>query len=222
MAPVDPRPRVLTAQLCDVSDVAALATATWWDTAPAGWLVPDPQHRPGALLGWFTPLVEHAVRYGRVDLLSTRRAAAVWLDRTRPTPAPTDYIQRLSDGCGAHAAAMLRYEALLAQHRPPVGHFHLVILAAIDEQDANLLLAHRHSRTDGLQVPAYAIAASAEQRDLLAAAAYRATAPLGLPDGPALWPMWRPPRLARAVRPRAARATPSALRLGSADLRARR
>lgn len=191
---------VIPASLFDIPDVAAVAAAATWDTPVAGWLVPDPLHRPGVLHAWYAILAEHAVRYGRVDLLADRSATAIWLDRTRPLPAPSHFLRRLTGSCGKHAIAVLRYEQLLEAHRPRTGHLQLAVLAAPGHERAAVLLAHRHQRLDRARIAAHGVAGSLDELRVMAAAGYLPGEPFPLPDGgPTLWPLWRQSRAARAT-----------------------
>jgi len=183
----------------DIPDLAAIAAAATWDTPTAGWLVPDPQQRPGVLHAWYTILIEHALRHGQVDLLADRSAAAIWLDRTRPVPAPDHFLRRLTGTCGKHAIAVLRYEQLLETQRPATGHLQLAVLAAPGPKRAAVLLAHRHQRLDQMRIAAHGIAGSLDELRLMTAVGYLPGEAFPLPDGgPSMWPLWRPPRAVRA------------------------
>jgi hypothetical protein len=182
----------------DVPDVAALAAATTWDTPVAQWVVPDPQQRPGVLQAWYAILVEHALSYGRVDLLSDRSAAAIWLDRTRPMPAPDHFLRRLTATCGKHAITVLRYEEALGKQRPRAVHLQLAVLASPSPDRAAALLAHRHQHLDQSGLAAHTIAGSLDQLFVMTAAGYQPDRPFQLPDGgPPMWPLWRPPQPVR-------------------------
>ena len=197
---------VTAARHADVADVAAVAAATTWDTPAAGWLVPDPDHRPGVLHAWYAILAEHALRYGRVDWLAGRSAAAIWLDRTRPMPVAHDFLRRLTETCGNHAIAVLRYEHLLEKHRPATPHLQLAVLAAPRPEQAAVLLAHRHQHLDRLRIASHATAGSLDELHLMTGAGYLPGESFSLPDGgPAMWPLWRPPQPARAGARRARR-----------------
>jgi len=184
---------VVSARRADIPDLAPLAAAATWDVPAAVWLVPDPEQRPRVLHAWYTILIEQALRHGHVDMMINRRAAAIWLDRTKPLPVPPHYLRRLTSTCGRHAAALLGYEQMLEQHRPRTAHLHLAVLAAADRRSAAALLAHRHRVLDKTGIPAHATAADAEQARVLTAAGYLPDSPFRLPGGPEIWPLQRPP-----------------------------
>jgi hypothetical protein len=186
--------RVTSARRGDVPDLASLAAASTWDSPDTVWLVPDPEHRPAVLHAWYAILIEQALRHGHADMTIDRRAAAIWLDRTRPLPAPAHYLRRLTATCGRHAAAVLRYERLLDRHRPRTAHLHLAVLATTDPSSAAVLLAYRHQDLDRAGIPAHATAATAAHRGVLTAAGYQPEPPFRLlPGGPEIWPLQRPP-----------------------------
>ena len=186
---------VIAAGTVDIPDLVTLAAATTWNTPAARWLVPDPNLRSGVLHAWYSILAEHARRFGRVDLLADRSAAAIWLDRSRPVPSPSHYLRRLTGTCGKHAISVLRYEQLLEQRRPRTVHLQLAVLAAPDLGRAAVLLAHRHDRLDRKGIAAYTTSGSPEQIAAMVADGYQSGPPFSLPGGgPLLWPLWRPPR----------------------------
>jgi hypothetical protein len=197
---------IVGAGRADVADLAILAATATWDGPVAQTVVPDPRLRPGVLHAWYAILIRHALEHGRVEMSADRRSAAVWLDRTVPLPAPTDHLRRLTVGCGAHTAGILRHEQLLEAHRPRAGHLQLAVLAARPGAAA-LLLAHRHESLDRAGIAAYAVAGSVDELTVLTGAGYRAGAVIRLPDGAPLWPLWRRPTTGRAASRRPVPAT---------------
>jgi hypothetical protein len=186
------QPPVIAAELDDLPDLVGLVAAYEWDSPVAAWLVPDVLSRPGVLMAWYSIQAEQALRHGYVDMTRDGRAVAIWLDQARPRRRSAQHLRRVTSACGRHAIALLTYEHLLTQHQPRGGHLRLVALAA-DAKAAATLLAHRHRCIDGLVVPAYATASSAEQRRVLTAAGYMPAPPCRIPGGPDVWPLWRLP-----------------------------
>lgn len=195
------KPPVIAAELEDLPEVVGLAAAFEWDSPVAAWLVPDVLSRPGVLMAWFTVLAEQALRHGYIDMTADRRAAAIWLDCTRPRRAPAHYLRRVTSTCGRHSIALLTYEHLLTQHQPRAGHLRLVTLAA-DAPAAATLLSNRHRHLEQGAIPACATASTAEQRRVLTAAGYMPAPPCRLPGGPDVWPLrWIPGADTSAVAP---------------------
>jgi predicted N-acetyltransferase YhbS len=55
------------------------------------------------------------------------------------------------------------------------------------------LMARHHARLDLAGIPAYLEANHPRNRDLYLRHGYVSAAPIRLPDGPPIWPMWRAP-----------------------------
>ncbi|GIM95699.1 hypothetical protein Ato02nite_074920 [Paractinoplanes toevensis] len=113
----------------DLPDLVGLAVAYEWDSPAAAWLVPDVHSRPGVLMAWYAIQAEQALRHGYVDMTRDRRAAAFWLDRSRPHRLPGNHLRRVTATCGRYAMVLLDYEQLLVRHQPATGHLRLVTLA---------------------------------------------------------------------------------------------
>jgi len=176
----------------DIPAVAALAADHTGPHPAAEWLVPDPGERHRVLYAWYTILVEHALAYGQIDILTDRTAAAIWLDRTRPLPEPAEYRRRLLIACGKYVDAVMLLTDVLDSHRPTVAHLHLAVLATDQSGAAEALLAYRHLRLDRTGVAGYALAGTQEHLGVLMEAGYQPAEAIRLPAGPALWPAWRP------------------------------
>src|SRR3569833_319893 len=104
---------VVAADLENVAELVQIVVAHRWDTATAAWLVPEPRARPAVLSAWYSLVIEQAVRYGYADFAADRRSAAIWIDRTVPTPALPDYLRRLTTSCGRYAVRVMQYERIL-------------------------------------------------------------------------------------------------------------
>src|SRR4051812_20194462 len=111
------QPKVIAAHSDDLHDMVELAVTYEWDSPAAAWLVPDVHSRPAVLMAWYTIQAEQALRCGYVDMTRDRRAAAFWLDRTRPHRLPANHLRRVALTCGRYAIRLLTYEQLLVQHQ---------------------------------------------------------------------------------------------------------
>lgn len=176
----------------DIPAVTDLLTEHVQHHRAAAWLVPDASRRPAILHGWIKILVEYALRYGYVDVLPELSAAAIWLDRTRPLPAPTDRARHLAQASEEDAEAALLLAEMAGHHLPPIPHLQLALLATDDPTTAAALLAHRHQRLDRLGVAAAAHAATQSHLGVLMDAGYQPGEAIWLPAGPPLWPTLRP------------------------------
>jgi GNAT superfamily N-acetyltransferase len=164
-------------------------TAAFADDPLARWLLPG--DLPAEIV--FGPLVADSAAHGELTVAPDGTAAAVWL----PRPAePAGDRQPIPD-----ALAHLRTFLELAEARHPTGpvHLYLVLLGVLpDAQGRGLggtLLRERLGRADADGVPAYLEATSPRSRALYERHGFRESGdPIHLPDGPTLWPMWRPSR----------------------------
>lgn len=204
--PMSPVVAALTGEAGMVADIIAEA---FWHLDVAAWLVADPLARRRLLRAQFAIVVEHAVEYGSVDVLDDRSAVAVWFynDAAAPTPPPRDYHRRLAAGCGSYTPRFRTLDALLAGQHPERRHHHLAFLAVLPAWQGTgrgcaLLDHHHHKIMDAEGVGGYLEASSARSRDFYTRHGYQVGEAFRLPDGPAFWPMTRPPRPTRPARPR--------------------
>lgn len=192
---------IITAEPGDAAKLSTVVAAAFHPLAPCQWLIPHPIQRRVAFPAYFRILVDHALAVGAVDTTPERSAAALWLPIGPGGPAePERYAQRLKDAVGAH---LERFEILddhfEAHHPTGKEHQHLAILAVHpDHQHQGLgraLLAHRHHQLDTADTPAYLEASDQTNREWYARHGYHDLGgPIQLPDGPAMWPMWRQPQ----------------------------
>lgn len=193
-------PSVVRALACEAGMVAGIVAEAFEQLEMAVWLVGDPLTRREVLRGWFSILVEHAVEYGRVDVLDDCSGAAVWLhhDPAIATPPPRDYKYRFAAACGGHAPRFQVLDDLLVDHRPGERHHNLALLAVVPDWQrtgrGTVLLRHHHQVLDEQDVPSYLEAMSPGGIRLCAGEGYRhCGSAFALPDGTVCHPMWRTP-----------------------------
>ncbi|GAA1491564.1 GNAT family N-acetyltransferase [Brachybacterium sacelli] len=182
----------------EAEDVARLIATAFNALDVAVWLVPDPGERLEAMSSQFAILVAHALEHGRLDMTTDGHGVAVWFDLTVPLPEPPRYAQRLRRACGAHIAHFEMLDEAFARHHPEAPHHHLAFLAVRAGHQGRgrgtALLEHHHRVLDEEGVPGYLEASSHANRELYARLGYTELgSPLTLPEGPHMWPMWRPP-----------------------------
>ena len=192
---------IVTAEPADAQKLSTVVAAAFHPLAPCQWLIPHAIQRRVVFPTYFRILVDHVLAVGSIDTTPERTAAALWLPIAPSGPTePERYDQRLKEAVGPH---LERFEILDDQfelHHPTgAGHQHLAILAVHpDHQRQGLgraLLAHRHRQLDQAGSPAYLEASDETNRDWYARHGYRdLDEPIQLPDGPAMWPMWREPQ----------------------------
>ncbi|MFD0556893.1 acetyltransferase (GNAT) family protein [Stackebrandtia endophytica] len=182
-------------------EVAGLIAEAFAALEVAEWLVPDDRaERLAALTGQFTILVEHAHRHGRIETIRDDGlvAASVWIDYTTAVPEPPNYERRLSEAVGDRLDRFAILDTAFEKHHPEAAHHHLAFLAvAPDRQGSGMgtaLLDSHNVRLDRLGVPSYLEASNTRNRELYRRHGYRPMDEvLQLPDGPAMYPMWRDP-----------------------------
>lgn len=142
----------------------------------------------------FRPAVEQSAGQGELVVDPGGATAAVWL-RLGAEPSADDGAP-LSD-----ELARLKAFKILTEQRHPVGREHLylafigVVPGAQGSGAGGRLLRERLARADADRLPAYLEASSSRNRPFYEHHGSRTTgAPIILPDGPDLWPMWREPR----------------------------
>lgn len=183
----------------DLDKVADLIGTAFADLAVAAWLVPDAPTRAAILAANVRLHVEHALTHGEIHRTGDHTAVAVWVHRDHPAPAPADYDTHLEAACGRYTDRFRILDFLFDVHHPDTQpHHHLAFLAVHPDLHGqgrgSALLRHHHRALDAARLPAYLEASSARSRDLYARHGYHVSnGSFRLPDGPPLWPMWRPP-----------------------------
>ncbi|MGH3378432.1 MAG: GNAT family N-acetyltransferase [Actinoallomurus sp.] len=185
----------------DAAQVAELVATAFAPLAAVSWLLPEPAVRPPIMTADFLILVEHALKYGHIDVIDQGRAAAVWFDRTAEVPEPEDYDRRLVEACGEWADRFRVLDELFEANHPKEPHHHLALLAVDPARQSGglgtALLHHHHAKLDDGGTAAYLEASSPNSRDLYLRHGYELRETFALPDGTKFWPMWRPPAASR-------------------------
>ena len=126
------------------------------------------------------------------------------MDPRRPRgrqPSPRTIATRLAAVTGRWADRFTAFDAALDRHHPRrSAHHHLAILAVHPGRQGQgtgsaLLRAYHQVTRPRPNQPAYLEAAEWRTRQLYRRHGYLPSGLFYLPDaGPAMWPMWRPPR----------------------------
>jgi GNAT superfamily N-acetyltransferase len=186
----------------DADVLAQVISDAFLGLAVSRWLVRDPRARHAIFPGYFRIYVDLALADGLVLTTPARDATALWMPvgPDGPGQPPPGYHDRLAAVTGPHLA---RFEALGKQfdRHHPVGvrHEHLAILAVRPDRQllgiGTALMNARHAILDRDGTPAYLEASDPAKRDIYLAHGYADIGvPIHLPDGPAMYPMWRRPR----------------------------
>jgi GNAT superfamily N-acetyltransferase len=186
----------------DTAEITGLLAAAMGDGPVARWLNPDAAVRREYAPAYFEIFAEHAVRYGEVyasvdAATGELSGVALWFPFTSLVPPPTDYDRRLKDASGSAFDRVAELDALLEAHHPTGPHHYLAFVAVHpDHQNRGIgsaLLDRHHARLDAAGISAYLEANDPRNRNLYLRHGYLSRAAVRPPDGPPLWPMWRPP-----------------------------
>lgn len=184
----------------DIESVGELIAQAFDDDLVTRWLVDDESDRRRIMPSYFTLLAELGLKGGAVYASGDYQAAAVWIDVTGPEPPPpAEPEPELAQLCGPHTGRFHTLEHLLhaAQQRlPPHQHlFFLAVRPGLQRRGlGTAVLEAHHSRLDREGLPAYLDASSLDSRRLYLQHGYQdVRQPFTFPDGPTMWPMWRPP-----------------------------
>jgi GNAT superfamily N-acetyltransferase len=180
--------------------LAQLIADAFHDLAVTEWLVPNPIDRRDIMPTFFNMLVDHAMINGAVYVSNDRKAVAVWVYATPGvTPPVPAYDRRLMGACGDYAGRFQTFDKIRQKHRPrrSAHHYMAFLAVAVEHRGKGIgsaLLRSYHETLDREGIPAYVEAVSPRIRDLYLRHGYRQSGePFYLPEGPAMWPMWRLP-----------------------------
>jgi ribosomal protein S18 acetylase RimI-like enzyme len=190
--------RVIPAKDHHAPRLATTLAAAFYDDPVFRWFSPDDRRRRAMLPGFFDVFVEAFMRHGETYTADHVAGAALWaapgIDPLNAGPA---FGERLEQIVGVDAPRLFEIVEMLEAQTPPERHYHLQFLAVHPErQGAGLggaLMAPILARCDRDAVPAYLEATSDRNRALYERHGFRAQGDIPLPDGPALWRMWRDP-----------------------------
>jgi GNAT superfamily N-acetyltransferase len=177
---------------------------------PSIWLIGDPDERRDVFGPYFQIFVEMALANGIVFTSPERTAAALWLPVQPGHGEPGGgepgggepgggYGDRLAAAVGPRYIERFRtFDRLLADRYPTrAAHYHLTMVAVAPHMQrrgiGTALLTGSHRFLDSENSPAYLEAADAGTRSLYLRHGYADLGdPIQLPDGPRMYPMWRP------------------------------
>jgi ribosomal protein S18 acetylase RimI-like enzyme len=193
-----PQHRIGRAGPDDASRIAASLAVAFYDDPVFRWFSPDDHRRGGMLPRFFAVFAEAYLSHGETYTDGGAAGAALWAaPSTDPLSAEPVYAERLEEIAGIDAPRLFEIVELLEANAPQHPHYHLQFLGVRPEQQgAGLgaaLMAPMLERCDRDGVPAYLEATSDRNRALYERHGFRARGDIGVPDGPALWRMWREP-----------------------------
>ncbi|MEU7722754.1 GNAT family N-acetyltransferase [Streptomyces tibetensis] len=204
---------IRTAGTGDRELIVRLLDEAFQDDPVSGWVFPGAEERRAKHPGLMAAFTDIVLAAGRIDVTEDGSACALWL----PMPADGDHDDPAGhDGATEDEGPAQVREAVdpdneriemigrLTAAIHPTGRAHeylWMIGVAPDRQGEGLgtaLIEAVLDRCDRAALPAYLEASSARSRKLYERLGFEPVGPaLDLPDGPAMWPMWREPRAHR-------------------------
>jgi ribosomal protein S18 acetylase RimI-like enzyme len=152
---------------------------------------------------FFRPFVDLALADGAAYTTTDLAGAALWLtvdvtaeDEGDGGEGP-DVARRVAEACGEHAGRFHALDELFSANHPvEETHAYLMFVGVRPGRQnqgvGTALLCDRFVELDETKTPAYLEASSPTNRRLYARLGFDPITTLTLPDGPDLWPMWRP------------------------------
>jgi len=196
----DPSGTVVRAGPGDLFMLSQVIADAFYGLAPSQWLVADPDARRRIFPAYFQLYVEHALAAGLVFTTPDRAAAALWIPVSEAVEGPSgDYDTRLAAITDPWTDRFRAFDQALDSHHPAgCPHHHLALLAVRPDRQGRgigtMMLHVHHALLDEQGVPAYLEAANQHTRAMYLRHGYADHgAPIQLPGGPLMFPMWRPP-----------------------------
>ena len=190
--------RVRTARPEDATSMAQALAAAFYNDAVFRHFCPDDDRRAAMLPDFFGVFVEAYLTHGDAYADAGGAGAALWAYPGHdPIGADAAYGDRLAEIAGVDAPRLFEIVEALESQAPEEPHYHLQFLGVRPERQGEglgaALMTPVLERCDRDGVPAYLEATSDRNRVLYERHGFRAHGAIPLPDGPALWRMWRDP-----------------------------
>jgi GNAT superfamily N-acetyltransferase len=180
----------------DVALVARIAAAGFHDDPVMSWVFADPATRLAHLGTAFTGLaLDYLPDRGTVHVLG-EACVTFWRppsfhyappEPASDSPFPADAVERLA----------ILDEAMAAHHPHDTPHWYLNVISTLPERQGQglggLILQPVLAVCDADSVPAYLESSNPRNMTLYRRLGFEQTGEITLPDGPALYPMWRTP-----------------------------
>lgn len=193
------RQRATTA--ADSVALAGTMARAFLDDPFVSYLVPDHEARIRGLPSMFGLLFKLGYRYSACDVTVGLESAALWRP---PNSWHIPFYQYITNGprllriFGRDALrAMAAMDRLESKH-PREPHWYLQAIGTDPLYQGRgyggVLLRHRLAIVDAAGLPAYLEASKEANVPLYTNFGFALTGEIKMPDGPTLYPMWRPPR----------------------------
>jgi ribosomal protein S18 acetylase RimI-like enzyme len=191
--------KVRRADMSDIPRLAATMAAAFHHDPVSSWLIPDEADRARRQPGFFRIFLEHAVAWGEVHTTDDYEGVALWLDVD-----PDTGIQSGSEAAQLFRAALgpnygrftvLDWE-MQATHPTHVRHVFLPFIGVLPAEQGQgigrALMLRKLIELDETTTPVYLEASSLRSRGFYGRLGFkRLAARIVLPNGLAMFPMWR-------------------------------
>ncbi|WP_179266559.1 MULTISPECIES: GNAT family N-acetyltransferase [Asanoa] len=166
------------------------------DSPIGDWLIADRGTRRAVYERCFTLVLDHAFENGIVQTTADLTAVALWYPTMEPAPDDPDFEARLEQAAGEYFQRYAIKMVTTAPHHPTDPHHHLAFLGVEPERQGEgigtVLLREYLGVLDSTGTAAYLEATNPRNRALYQRHGFVSADPVYLPEGPPLWPMWRP------------------------------
>jgi GNAT superfamily N-acetyltransferase len=204
-APLTAREAAVTARAATWADAEALAATlgrAFRDDPLICFLLRDAATRAEKMPRLFKLLFKLGLPHGCCDVTSGCEAAALW----RPPGAwEIPFWQYITNGAefvgvfglGGGLAVMNVMEVIEKQH-PHAPHFYLQAIGTDPDKQGKgyggVVIRRQLAAADAAGMPAYLESSKDTNIPIHKSFGFEVTGQIKLPDGPTLWPMWRPAR----------------------------
>jgi ribosomal protein S18 acetylase RimI-like enzyme len=188
------------ASAADVPTVSDTLAGAFQHDPVLSWIIPDPVQRHARLPAVFEAFTEVYLAHHETHLVGEGAGAALWAP---PGVAPMDEHQAQSFGeqqvalLGEDAERAFVLGELFEQQHPAQPCWYLQFMGVAPEQQGRGLGSHLLTtvlqRGDADGAPCYLEATSPDNRRLYERHGFETVGEILLPQGPAVWPMWRAP-----------------------------
>jgi GNAT superfamily N-acetyltransferase len=160
------------------------------------WCIDDGTRRRQLLPGFFGAVAKSYLAYDETYAVDEGVSTAVW------APPGAEDDEELPAALGElveeYAERMFEVLGLMEEKHPVEPHYYLFLLGTRPEWQSrglgSALMAPVLETCDRDGIPAYLEATSERNKQLYLRHGFEVTDEIRLPDGPTMWPMWRPPR----------------------------
>ena len=188
----------------DNDAVSTVLARAFFDDPVFAWVSPDAAQRARMLPDFFALFAAAYQPLGVsqvIDGTDSTVGAALWAAPGQEAIGDEDaeeFAGRIEAMAGTNTARMFEVMGLLEDQHPDAACYYLNLLGVDPARHGgglgSTLLAAGLARCDREGQPAYLEATSPRGRRLYARHGFEVVREIVLPDGPALWPMWREPR----------------------------